>query len=1350
MKAGKLFVVAAAAMVLTASADATRRPMALMVMVDGLRADAVQSGEMPNLEMLRAGRWQKGYKTAWSLMGQITPGSLPSSAPNHVSIATGYTPPTHGLKENSQLESGVFSVRPTWLKRVVDAKAGTKALFAYTWAPDANIAPSEGVVFLGGTDAGNSAAVSARLRAADAPDATMLFLDDVDHAGHAGNYYPYTTGYRAAVAAADANIGLCLDAIASRPTFAEEDWLVCVVSDHGGYGKYHGQIRNGSQADTVPIVICGTDVAPGRIPGVAYNFDVTASVLAHFGVSVADLEATRRDKSAVAVSVRSLNDGLAVYMPFDGDCSNQIAGSAVVPAAVGSPVVVANGMAGRGLNIPSGASVKLEGSQSLSFEDDGKSFAAVVWAKFADPGTGNDSVIFGNKSWNSPGPTSKGVIFTARKQVGWSDVSGTHAGVGLNVGDGTRRLDVYPFPTEGTSVWTFYAVTRSEDGVFTVYQGRSDGTLHWASGVLSGGAVASDLPFWIGQDGTGAYSKKFVGAVDDFALWTRGLSHADILRIFESGRAGMGLGDLLKADAHDAPTMDVASSDGGYTLTFDGRRAGRHALYVAYAENDAGGDKYAWESFVKVADIPASTSSYVYAVPDALKAANVKLRFFLMQTENLPYAKEVEYVHSDGGAWIDTGVAPRRDMTAEFGARLTANNGKYQNFFGAFGVDGDKKTNFGLCRYYDPGQSNSDKWDREYNVPINGVTSSRQFSGSCVLNVDYHVVFSITNLVVNGEQYGSDRSQKDFTETGSPSVNIFRNEKLKKDGSFVTYDQTMVGRFSTFSLYTPKRMARDYVPVVAADGTAGMFDAVTGQFQASAGTAFTAGADRDAVRMGWVRAVSDVCVASDSTPVRATYVGAGADPLDFADAANWICINAYGATLDGAVPTEETAVTVAGETSFAVTNGAAMFACASLRFVDATPTNVMNWSGIDFSKVTSDSVVDLKGHTLLLADERSAALGSFTVTDTSAESPGTLRVSVASGEVLSNGSVTLTGVLRLRKEGEGVFSAVKAGQTYAGGTEVVAGTVRVGSSGLAHFGTGAVVVPAGTAYDVYGFADSSVSVVLSGGKITNTGANATLPSVLTLTEDSSVEFAVLPENHDMTISPGAVWNLGGKRLSVMMDGYDPDLNVKDVTISNGTFSVAVKTYKGETKGYVQIYKLRGVDGLDLDLGNTYLRLATTGVANSQVRNFTANTPNEANAVFSHSTNRMQIHGVFTPQTERGFNMTMMDGSTLDLARWTGTFGCEFKNSHYNNSASGTICSLAFDTAATVTVNLAERDGLSTFAKSESPYVMTWSAKPADTVVFVLDDATRARGFSTEVCDQGLRLLAPPGLMIIVK
>ncbi len=1356
MIAKSFFAVAAsAAAMLAANADGTKRPMTLVVMVDGLRADAVETGEMPNFERLRAGKWQPGYKSAWSVTGEITPGSAPSSAPNHVSIATGYTPAQHGVTDNSKLEGGTASLKPTWLKRIMDAKDGATALFVYSWSPDGNLAPTEGVEYMGGTDAENAVALPSRLASAAAPDATLYFIDAVDAAGHAGYYYPMSAGYRAAVAMVDGYIGACMNAIASRPTFADEDWLIAVTSDHGGYSNQHGTITAGRHAHTIPIVISGTGVTQGRITGSPYNFDVAASALAHFGVAVDDLQATLRDGTA-APAGRTLNDGLAVYLPFsESTTANAAAGSSVVPEEGGSPALIANGMVGKALNIPSGAYLKLTGTDtaSLAYEDSNRSFTAVVWAKYdlakqtASANVNDDPVLFGNKGWTGK---DKGMIFAARmrKQLG----STYYAGAGVNLGSGVNnqtqgsgRLDFYPFDVESASLWTFYAITRNDDGVITVYQGRSDGTLGWACGTFDGFTLESGCPFFIGQDGNGNYSKKFVGAVDDFALWTRGLSHDDIRRIYENGRAGMELGDLLKMDANDAPTMDVESSGAGvYTLTFGGRRTVAHSLYIAYGADDAGMSKYNWSSFVKVADVPVDMASYEYTVPDEMKSTNSRFRFFLMQTENLPYAKEVEYVHSDGGGYFDSGIAPRRDLITEFDARLTANNGAYQNFFGAFTLDGNKLSNYGLCRYYNPGNGNHDKWDREYNTG-----KGYQFTGQCTLDVDYHVVFSATNLIVNGEAQNSGITLSQFVEGGKPTVNVFRNEKLKSDGSFVTYDQTINGYFKNFSLYTPKRRVRDYVPAVDAGGTVGMFDAVTGQFQTSVGTAFAAGTDCDPGRTGWVRCVSDVYLASDVLPVAADYIGQGADPLDFADAANWRCFNTYGVELDNAVPNADTAVTVAGETVFAVPAGTTPPVCASVKFANAMLADGADLRGLNLAKVTSDSVIDLRGRTLFLADGTGAGLGAFAVTDTSDGEPGTLRIEVPDGATLVNSSVALTGNLKLRKEGAGVFSAAKASQTYSGGTDVIAGWVRVGSAGSSHFGTGDVLIPEGTTYDAYGNADAAVSLVLAGGKITSIGEYATLPSTLTMTADSTLEFAVLPANHDMALPSGAVWNLGGKTLSVVMDGYDPDWNVREVTISNGTINVSVNTYNGNTKGYMQIGKLNGRDGLKLDLGISYMRIANGVNGNSTVFDLTANTPDESNAVWSYSNYRMQIFGTFTPQTVRGFNMTMMDGSTLNLANWSGAFDCTFTNPKYSNNTAGTLCNLQFNANSTVMVNLKGRD-LWAIANSESPYIVTWKTRPDDTVSFTLDEAAAKKGFTTEVCDEGLKLVAPQGFSIFLR
>ena len=96
------------------------------------------------------------------------------SAPNHASIATGVSPSKHGVTANGKTASGNYAAYPTWLKRVVDAKSGTSALFVYSWSEDADLGPAAGVTFLGKTDAENATDLAAMLASSDAPDAQRL------------------------------------------------------------------------------------------------------------------------------------------------------------------------------------------------------------------------------------------------------------------------------------------------------------------------------------------------------------------------------------------------------------------------------------------------------------------------------------------------------------------------------------------------------------------------------------------------------------------------------------------------------------------------------------------------------------------------------------------------------------------------------------------------------------------------------------------------------------------------------------------------------------------------------------------------------------------------------------------------------------------------------------------------------------------------------------------------------------------------------------------------------------------------------------------------------------------------
>ena len=538
-------IAAAFAAVLSVAAESSA-PKALVIMLDGQRGDTIDNGLAPNLRRLADGRWQPGYNGAWTLWAGTLRDGTTESAPNHVAIATGMTTAKSGIDWNPDLvaKGTSASALPTWLARLAKARPGLETLHIFSWAADLRISTDNAVRIAFGRDESNARILTRLLAGEDAPDATLWFIDLPDHAGHGHGYYPYSEEYKAAVRKADEWIGDVLAAIVSRPAFDQEDWLVAVTADHGGWERCHGQ--RSTACYTIPLILAGRHVAQGRVPGVPRNYDIAPTVLAHFGVdaSNADFDGrTRGRDKPVELPKRPLSDGLAVYLPFDGDIANK--GTADVTAELrGAAAAIGDGHSGGALRVSATAdapgSVLLKGSERLAFEN-GNEFSFALWIRVPGPQIGNP-VVFANKDWRDG--TNPGVAFAASQGVDMSRVHwghydrktrGDHRDFMFNCGrNGGRREDLGVFkPIHGQ--WAFYAATRGPDGVCRFYQGHPDSNLYCLGDDLSDIAFATGFPFSIGQDGTGAFPDAFVGDIDEFALWTRTLDHDDVRRIFEKG-----------------------------------------------------------------------------------------------------------------------------------------------------------------------------------------------------------------------------------------------------------------------------------------------------------------------------------------------------------------------------------------------------------------------------------------------------------------------------------------------------------------------------------------------------------------------------------------------------------------------------------------------------------------------------------------------------------------------------------------------------------------------------------------------------------------------------------------------
>ncbi|MDO4847535.1 MAG: hypothetical protein Q3968_05340 [Clostridiaceae bacterium] len=74
----------------------------------------------------------------------------------------------------------------------------------------------------------------------DCSDFIFSILEYTDHFGHEVDYLPEKPGYMQAFRSAEQTGMDFVNAVMNRPTYGEEDWLILVTSDHGGYQCGHG------------------------------------------------------------------------------------------------------------------------------------------------------------------------------------------------------------------------------------------------------------------------------------------------------------------------------------------------------------------------------------------------------------------------------------------------------------------------------------------------------------------------------------------------------------------------------------------------------------------------------------------------------------------------------------------------------------------------------------------------------------------------------------------------------------------------------------------------------------------------------------------------------------------------------------------------------------------------------------------------------------------------------------------------------------------------------------------------------------------------------------------------------
>jgi predicted AlkP superfamily pyrophosphatase or phosphodiesterase len=212
-------------------------------------------------------------------------------------MLTGVWPTKHGVHSNN-FEGNAYDTYPDFLTRLERIDSAYVTYAVVDWPPLGTEASGGPLVSdaidvkqnIDGDEFGYRVADSLSVAAAveyltnEDPDAAFVYLGDIDVVGHeAGSL---SEAYRESLEWSDRQVGLLLHALEGRTTYADEDWLVLVATDHGRTDE--GGHGGSSTLERTVFIIAS---APSRQPGVRVHtpsniVDVVATALVHLGVHI--------------------------------------------------------------------------------------------------------------------------------------------------------------------------------------------------------------------------------------------------------------------------------------------------------------------------------------------------------------------------------------------------------------------------------------------------------------------------------------------------------------------------------------------------------------------------------------------------------------------------------------------------------------------------------------------------------------------------------------------------------------------------------------------------------------------------------------------------------------------------------------------------------------------------------------------------------------------------------------------------------------------------------------------------------------------------------------------------------
>lgn len=225
---------------------------AIVIGYDGCRADALtlveEYGAIPNLiydgakayisycggvnypvfnkqDTSTAPGWASILTGQWADVTGVTGNGIPMAKESHTLFSS--------LIENGKADSSAFYV--SWNGHFIDGDATYIHEKAYCEENDLNVIFSDA-----GDDAGTVQNTLDDINGLLCSDFIFTILEHTDHAGHGTGFDLENEDYANAFLDCEADATTIINAIEARATYALEDWMIIITSDHGGFNTGHG------------------------------------------------------------------------------------------------------------------------------------------------------------------------------------------------------------------------------------------------------------------------------------------------------------------------------------------------------------------------------------------------------------------------------------------------------------------------------------------------------------------------------------------------------------------------------------------------------------------------------------------------------------------------------------------------------------------------------------------------------------------------------------------------------------------------------------------------------------------------------------------------------------------------------------------------------------------------------------------------------------------------------------------------------------------------------------------------------------------------------------------------------